>query len=317
MMIVNSSHLSIAFATQRNDLVAALEQINKDNVQLNDEYAEVELYAESASEEVNLIMNECRELEKEIDRNNKLQSASREEAATLKKLMNDLKDEYETSKWTLQEAEAEEENLRMQVVTSPDRRKANVQNSKRQLEKQKAANAKLDAQLQDAKLRIGRFEHANKEFELVELQLADLLDQMNKYKEIVSDLEAALERVKANEKETLAILGETDEAKHEHKRMEEKIVSQRKQHKLQIDAAQEALETVKASLLIVEKDRREALSRREGSEAEIRKIEASMEKLQAKTEAEIQMKISDYKEFERAYLERQKKRLALLGITYP
>lgn len=304
-----------SFQFQRHDLIAALTQNNKDNQDLKEEYAQEELKAQASGGEVEQIMQECQELELEIARNNELQSASREESTTLKKQLNDLKDELATAVWGLQEAQAEEEEWRMQVVTSPDRRKAAVQRNKEELDKQKMENAKLDTQLQEVKQKIMRLEQANKEFVSVEMQLAELIEQMNKYKEIISDMETTLEQIKANEKEFAVTQGETEEAKHVHKRCEEKIISQRKQHKLQIEAAQEALDTAKAQLLGVEKERREAMLRRESSEEEIRNLEQAMKEQRAKTEQEIQALVQEYKEAEQAFLERNEKRMQLLGIV--
>ncbi|GKY96001.1 hypothetical protein MPSEU_000560600 [Mayamaea pseudoterrestris] len=184
-----------------------------------------------------------------------------------------------------------------------------------EVEKQKKANAKLEMQLQEVKLKIVRLEQANKESEEVEVQLDDLLEQMDKFKEMVNELELTLKQIKTNEKETSAIQYETDKAKHQHKLLQEKIISQRKHHKLQIDGAQEALDTLKASLLVVEKGRRDAMARRQESEAELRNIEASMNEQQAKTEEEITSMLAEFKEVERAFLERQDKRLALIGIS--
>jgi hypothetical protein len=51
------------------------------------------------------------------------------------------KDQVATAVWTLREADAEEEKLRMQVVTSPDRRKSNL--LKERLRKVQELNAAI------------------------------------------------------------------------------------------------------------------------------------------------------------------------------
>jgi uncharacterized protein YdcH (DUF465 family) len=65
-------------------------------------------------------LRECEKLEMEIAHHNQVQAAAREETTALKKEANDLKDEVFTAGWHVQELEAEEEKLRLQIVSSPD-----------------------------------------------------------------------------------------------------------------------------------------------------------------------------------------------------
>ena len=57
----------------------------------------------------------------------------------------------------------------------------------------------------------------------------------------------------------------------------------RKQGTMKMDAAQDRLDTAKAQLVLVEKERREGMARVEAGEAEVRALEAQMQQEQQKT----------------------------------
>ena len=107
-------------------MLSTLDELNEENLELKKQLEFTEDESQFKSQEMQQVVDECQELELEIARNNQLQTTAREEGAALKKTATDLKDELATATWGLEEAEAEEERLRAQVVSSPDRRKAEM-----------------------------------------------------------------------------------------------------------------------------------------------------------------------------------------------
>lgn len=281
-------------------------------MELNRQLDITEKESQTKFQEMEEVVRECQELELEIARNNRLQSTAREEAAALKKKANDLKDELATSVWALQEAEAEEERLRSQVVSSPDRRKAEMTHRRERLDKVKQECATLEKELQDSKAKILNAKQISKDFDSINSTLDELQVQATKYADIIKQLEETQEKIQVSEKQTSEYAKATEQAERELHRIEEKIIHQRQQRKMQMDAMQEALEVAKSQLLAVEKDRRDGMARVEAGEAEVKKLEADMEREKIKTAQEIQAMIREYQATEKLFLERNAERMALI-----
>lgn len=279
-----------------------------------DELTAVENESQAKFQEKDSVMKECMELEMEISKNNKKQSQAREEAEALKKKANQLKDELDTALWALQEAEAEEENLRLQVVSSPDRRKMELEHKKEMLDHEKLECENMENQLQTFKTKTIHVQRATKDLQAARASFEELHAQAHKYAALIEKLEEALANIKKYENEAAETEAETEEVQRTLQRTDEKIVHQRKQHAMQIKATQEALDAAKSQLLLVEKDRREAMARVERSEAEVREIEAAIDQERAKTDDQVQALIAEYKETERVFLERNSKRMDAIGV---
>jgi chromosome segregation ATPase len=262
---------------QRKELIKALNEVHDENKQLHQQLTESQASSKQKNAELDEIMEECRELELEIAQDNRRQATAREEAVQLKRQANDLKDELTAAEWKNEELEADEEKLRALIVSSPDRRRAEVEDRRERVLVEKKENVTIDNKIQQNKIAIRN-----------------------------------LQKAERNLKTTTAKLEELHKAAH---RAEEKILARRKQNALQLQAAQEALDTAKSRLLNVEKERREGMLRVQQGEAEVHSLHAAMEDDRVKTEKEIQEMVAEYKELERAFFERDRLRLAALGIN--
>lgn len=291
----------------------ALEELNVENAQLAEHLDQTAGDSQIKYSEMEQVITDCQELEMEIARNNKLQAAAREEAAAFKKQANDLKDQLATAQWALQEAEAEEEALRSKIVSSPDRRKMDLAAKKERLERDKEECSDLQMQIQDCKTKAMHVQQATKDMQSVLVVLEELQLEFSRYEQLVRQSEETIEKIEANEKKAADILEETEETERYLHRSEEKIVHQRKQHKMQVEASHDALEMVKSQLLAVEKDRRDGMARVEAGETEVRALEAAIGLARVKTQEEIQTMIAEYNETEKLYLARNNKRMTAIG----
>jgi chromosome segregation ATPase len=249
------------------------------------------------------IMNECEGLEMEIARNSQVQAAAREEAAALKKKVNDLKDEVVTAVWVLQEMEAEEEKLRLQIVSSPDRRKAEMLVRQERLRKVKAECSELETAIQQCKTKVVHGKQTLKELEATNSILAELHEEANKNTELVRKIEDTRKKVALRKKYLIEKNDEIEEENRHVQRLDETIISQRKQHTLQMQAAQEALDQAKQRLLNVERERRNGMARVEKGMASVRELQDVLDKEQADAEATIQDLLDSYHETEAKFLE--------------
>jgi uncharacterized protein YdcH (DUF465 family) len=293
-------------------MLQSLEELNQENNELNKQLLVSERQADSKFLEMKEVVQECQELELEIARNNRLQASAREEAATLKKQANELKDELATVHWALQETEAEEERLRAAVVSSPDRRKADMANRRQRLDAIKLECAATESHVQNSKTKIRTVTQIQKEVESTLSILEALGEQAAQYAQLIRRLEETRDTIALHEKHTVDITHAADAAERDHARASKAIVHQSQQQALQIKAAQEALDMAKSQLLALEKDRRDGMARVEAGEQQVREMEAALERERRQTEAEVEDMIAEYKETERLFLERHAKRMALI-----
>jgi len=293
----------------RDQLLLTLEEIHKENEQLNEQLAEVQAHSNDKMDEIDHVVRECQDLEGEIARSNKLQASKREEAAVLKKEVNTMKDELATATWALQEAQAEEEGLSSQVVSSPARRKEELSVQRERLEKEKQETQKMQDDIQDNKTKFLHLQQSIKDVKDTMSLQKQVLEEASKYNNVVKEISETEKEIAANREKTDEITNKSEEAERGLIRAEEKLNHLRKQGKMKADAVQDRLEISKEQLLLVEKERREGMARVEAGEAEVRALEAQMNAAQEQTDKEIAELIAEYKETEKAFLMRNEKRM--------
>ena len=223
--------------------------------------------------------------------------------------MNNLKAELETAAWTLQETQAEEENLQGQIVSSPDRRKRELSVKKEALEKEKEETRRLQLEITDGKAKTARLHQAIKDLQETMVLQRQVLDEASKYDEAENQAEETIKEVESNQIKTSDIEDAIEESERSLYRLEEKLSHMRKQSKMKTDAAQDRLEIAKEQLVIVEKERRDGMARVEAGEAEVESLKAQMQAEQDRTEEEIAAMIAEYKSLEAAFQKRNEKRM--------
>ena len=298
-------------------LIQALDDVNAENAELQEQELQVTRESKEQFHELEQVMRECEELEVEISRNNKLQTAARHEAAEIKKTANDLKDQVATAVWALQEAEAEEEKLRSKIVTSPDRRKSDLIVRKERLRKVKDECDQLETSIQSCKTKIAHAMRAVHDLDATNVLLDDLQEQANTYTELVRKTEETRKRYLSIQKKNETVEKQIEEITWQLARSDETILHQRKQHKLQMDAALDALEEAKSVLLRVERERREGIARIEAGEAEVQAIAHAMDQEREQNDADINAMIQEYKMVEDAFLRRNQTRMDTIAIHQP
>ena len=296
----------------RHQLLVTLEELHGENEQLQEQLNMALTESDKKMEEFDVLAKECQELESDIARSNKLQASKREEASQLKKEMTRLKDELAAATWSLQETQAEEERLQGQVVSSPSRRKLELDTKKDALEKEKAETRRLQQEITDGKATTARLQQAIKDLEECLSLQRNVLDEASKYEETAEHLESTEKEVEANEEKASEIEERTNESERSLTRLEEKLAHVHKQSKMKMDAVQDNIDIAKEQLLIVERDRREGLARVEAGEAEVISLKTQMKAEQKKTEQEIAAIVAEYRVLEQAFLKRNEQRMMLI-----
>lgn len=296
-------------------MLLALEEINQENALLNEQFETTKMESNTKFQEMDEVERECEELEIEIARNNKLQAAKREEATELKRQANDLKDEIATAELALQEAEAEHDTLNARIVSSPDRRNHELQSLKDALEREKSESKSLEEKLQHNKTKILHVNQAVRDVPEITDLMEETLEAGHKLKQVKEQIGEASSEMAMIDKKTNAIVDEMEESEAALHRNEDKLSHVRKQAKVKMDAAQEALDVAKGQLLMVEKDHREGMSRVEAGEAEVRAMEAQIEAERERTQEEISQMIQEYRAMEKKIVEENGKLLKAIGAV--
>ena len=287
----------------------AITQLEEEHEVIQKELAQTALLTKEKNDELEAIAKECQELEGEIAHQNKLQTEAREEANSLKRQANDLKDELATAQWTLQEVEAEEEQLRGLVVSSPDRHKAEVKTAREELDKLKVDVSKLEESVQQGKTSCRNLKQALKDVTAIAGNLDGLQQTYNRHSEISRKVESTSQDVVNKTNEQKMLIEKIQEADRDVNRSEEKIDAQRNQHHIQIGALQEALDHAKTQLLQVEKERRDGMIRIQEWENEVGRLEDEIENERQATQKQADQMISEYKVVEEEFLEIDRKRM--------
>ena len=293
----------------RNELVNALSEVHNEHELLVEQLQKAQQESSVKMEEIDAVARECQELESDIAKSNKLQASKREEAAVLKREVNDLKDQLASTNWALQEAEAEMERLKGQIVSSPARRKRELADKEEELQTEKEEGNKLEAQIEEGNANKELYQKYIKSLEEMVTMQKQVLEEATKHKKALEEIEEVQKKIDTKEEELQGINEKTDDAERELMRLEEKLQQSRKQGKMEMDAAVDRLELAKEQLLMVEKERSEGMNRIEEGEAEVRELEEQMQVEKEQTEREIAALVEEYKETERAFLVRHEKRM--------
>eukprot|EP00529_Nitzschia_sp_RCC80_P023776 CAMPEP_0113487190 /NCGR_PEP_ID=MMETSP0014_2-20120614/25381_1 /TAXON_ID=2857 /ORGANISM="Nitzschia sp." /LENGTH=466 /DNA_ID=CAMNT_0000380879 /DNA_START=8 /DNA_END=1408 /DNA_ORIENTATION=+ /assembly_acc=CAM_ASM_000159 len=297
-------------AQPRADLLLGLHEKHSEHDELVKILEQAQADADIQMAEYDEVAKQCQELESEIARSNKLQASKREEAAQLKKQANAIKDELATLSWTLQELQAEEEGLKSQVVSSPDRRKRDLESKKEVLDQYKSEGRKMQQDIADGKTMATRMQQAIDDFKKTIVLQKQVLEEAGRYKETESKVQETSEDVRATADKTAELYDKANEEERGLLRLEEKLTHMRKQAKMKMDAILDQIDIGNEKLLIVERERREAKARVEAGESQVNGMKLQLEKEQNDRQREIQGIVDQFRVLERTFNERNKKRMA-------
>ena len=291
----------------------SLEDVNREHDQLRGQLHEVQAKAEQDFREMERVEKECEALTAQIAHSNKLNQAKREESAALKRRANDLKDELATATWALEEVEAEEERLRAQVVSSPERRQKELYSKREQLDRERDECQDLEEKLQSTKTMYHHVEVATQAMDHEVATIESVYNEAQKFSVAAKQLEATTQEVEAQQQKVEEEKEKVVLCERDLNRMEEQLSNLHKQCKMKMDAAQEALESAKSKLNKVEKDRREGMKQVESGAARVREIETQIEEERLRTQKEIENMIAEYRVTEELVLARLDKRMEVIS----
>ena len=295
------------------ELLRALEEVNEENRQLSSQYEVMQIESDSKFQEMEEVQQECDELEKEIAKSNKIQAAKREESTELKKRHNDLNGQLAMVSLALQEAHAEYEMLQTQIVSSPERRKREVQDTYAALEYERQEIKALDEEIQKNKIKKIHMSQAIKDVLEATTMVKDALETSMKRRQMQEQLDKTRSDKDAVIKETAALMEQMVETQGDLKRLEEKRVHNKKVAKVKLDDAEKEREQARVQLLEAENEHLDRLALVDAWKLKIATIQATMEQEQLEHQAEIKGMITEYRQTERSVLEQNAKLMVAIG----
>lgn len=299
----------------RNEFLQSLAEVNTEHEQLVSQLEEVRATSETDYSAMEAVEKECEDLTVQIAHSNKLQAAKREEAAALKRKANDLKDELATATWALEEADAEEERLRSQVVSSPDRRQRDLNAKRGALDREREECENVETQLQNTKTMCRHVGEAIKAMHTEVATVDDVKEEAGKYSKVAELLETTNHEFEASKKQVTEISEKIVLAERDLNRSEEKLTNLQKQSKSKMEVAQASLGKAKALMHSVEKDRQDGMQRIEDGSIRVREIETQIEDDRIQAQEDIQAMISEYRETEELVMARLDKRMEAINAT--
>ncbi|KAI2491833.1 Nuf2 family [Fragilaria crotonensis] len=298
----------------RTEIIMALEEVNDENMQLNEQLAVVQTESNDKGKEMEEIKQECEELEIEITRNNKVQSAKRE-ATDLKKKHNELNNELATIKLALEEKRHEYENLQTKIVSSPERRKKDLTDLQDTLHEVRNEANSLEEEWQQTKTTIVHVSQAIKDVPQTTRLVRQVLEGANKISQAQDEILKLQTERDGIIKETTDLQERIQATEASIHRSEEKIIHMTKQHKIKMEAAKEALAEAKIKLIQVDNEQAEGMARVEAGEAEVKALEEEIDLERQRTEEEISDMMERYRLMERKVLEQNSALMAAIEIS--
>lgn len=306
--------INVLLLRQRAEFLLSLDEVNTENEQLKTQLEETRVKSEADLKEKEEVSKECESLRQQIACDNKLQSSKREEGSVLKRKGNDLKDELATAKWALEEVEAEEERLRSQVVSSPDRRQRELKEKRDALDAEREECEKIEVELQNTKTMCLHLEEAIKSMRGEVVVVNEVKKEADKYSHVAQQLETAQRELEANNRKAAGITEDIVLCERDLNRAEEKLSNLKKQSQSKMDAAQESLMATKTKLQFLEQDRRDGMKRIEEGEAKVRQIEMEIENERLQAQDDCEAMIAEFRDTEELVIELMNKRMAALGV---
>jgi len=288
---------------QREEVLAALRSAQADRTALLADLDDARAATDECQKEVAEVEADCAEIETDIAKQNKLQSAVREESTNLKKKANELKDALATVDIELEEAVVEERQLSARVVSSPARVRSEMDSMMATLERTKADIAAAEREVQAVQRKVTNVGRAHTVVAEATAVLSDIAAEKTKYETVAVEIKDRAGTVDALATQTADLRDQIDDRTKAIGRAEESIDHARRQGRTKLDAAADELDRAQRELLTVEKGRRDGMARVEASESEVRALEDEIERDAAEVAAELAEMVEEYRSVEAVALQ--------------
>ena len=286
---------------QREELFAALDEVTENHQTLAQHLEEAKAMNHEKMLERQEAEAEMKDMAVEVAQLNKTQVALRQEGQELTKAIKELDDEIANAKFDLQERQAAERKLGLEVVDSPDRIKVDLARANEFLEKAKRDIEKVKKETDAAKLQKKETVAAEGNVREITAALDRLEERVRAYEAVAEEREAVQEKLEAAERDVATRKGE----KEVRQRSLDKALKEKTNTVAALTSAREnasgELKAAAKQMGVVESEHLEGLARIEASQKRVEELQVRMEEEKKAAEKEVASRIASFHKFEEAF----------------
>lgn len=302
------SHFHV-YAMKRAEIVADYAELEQSVLETRQQLTDAREAAAKDSSELDEMEKVNEELKTQIVRDNKKQTDLRDKQDKLKKRAHILKDEVETARFQLQNSEGEAAQLRMQVVSSPDRRKAEVATARQELDQMKTEVSKIEESSVRTKKCTNNIKAVLKDATTTIENLGELRKVCDNHSAISQQLDEATQDVAAKRGKEKELKSATEASEREVALAKENLEAEVEQHEVRMAALKEARDSAERKLLALQQGYQQETRRVKDAEKDVFRLQGEIDDAHSNTQEEVNQKTADYKVMEEAYLELDRSRM--------
>eukprot|EP00588_Corethron_pennatum_P010731 CAMPEP_0194280680 /NCGR_PEP_ID=MMETSP0169-20130528/18334_1 /TAXON_ID=218684 /ORGANISM="Corethron pennatum, Strain L29A3" /LENGTH=409 /DNA_ID=CAMNT_0039025491 /DNA_START=224 /DNA_END=1450 /DNA_ORIENTATION=+ len=291
---VESLEFYRAMNEDREIVLSDLDELKVEQDQIRSKLEEAKQAAMQDNGALQEVYAEISEVEAEIAQLNEQNMVGRRETNDNKKKYNSMKDAVETISLSIQELKNEEKKLVVQIVPSPERLQKDMSTLEATVDAERKESSAIEKQARSMKVAVTNVASATETVSESIDRLKEIRGELDKENILHADVRNAKEKVSKNTKNLTQLKDNTNFAKRQIHKYEEKLVLIQKQGNIKKDAAQKALDDAQTKLLQVEKDRRDGVVRIEVYEEKNRLLESAIENEAKETKEEVSLMRADY-----------------------
>ena len=180
---------------EREELFAAMDEVTAQCASLEQDLESAQKIHQSKLLERDAALQECKEMEADIAAQNRKQASIRQETYILKKNANELKDQIANLNISLRELQAEERQLKKEVVDSPDVIKFELDNAQSQLDQVKSEINLKEQERKVLQIKLQNAMKAEGDVRRVMHLMEEMEGKVQEYEVVVEDVEDVQRRL--------------------------------------------------------------------------------------------------------------------------
>jgi len=226
---------------QEEAVIEQRHELNQQHQELESQYNNLELQRQSREPQIRQLQQEVEVFATEIRKLNAEQAAIHETFRLLKQQVNEAQDKIAAQKFALITARQETDNLRSQIVQSPEKLKQDIQDLNRNVENEKNIYLEVEQHRLECESKVDSLTKVEKDIQKAIKRMGELEIEMVKCKQVIKNMKS--DQTKLTEIETQMKELTTSELhlKRQLQTAQEKIVKLQKQ---QQDKKQEASQDI-------------------------------------------------------------------------
>jgi len=167
---------------QEESIIEQRHELNQQHQELESQYSNLELQRQASEPQVRQLQQEVEVYAAEIRKLNAEQAAMHETFRVLKQQVNEMQDKIAAQKFTLVTARQETDDLRAQIVQSPEKLKQDIQDLSRNVENEKNIYLEVEQHRLECESKVDSLAKVEKDIQKAIKRMGELETEMVKCK---------------------------------------------------------------------------------------------------------------------------------------